>query len=369
MGSSFGKILRLTTFGESHGDFIGGIIEGVPPRIKISIAEIQNQLDRRRPGQSHITTPRKEEDKVHIGSGLIPQSNTQTCLTLGTPIGFYINNKDAQSQSYKKFQNIYRPSHADYTYEAKYGIRDWRGGGRSSARETACRIVGGSIANQILQHFFPNLKILAFVQQIQDITANIDIYNITKEQIESNFVRCPDPKAAKKMEDRILHIKSQKDSIGGLIRCFCFGVPVGLGDPCFDKLEADLGKAMLSIPATKGFCIGSGFDSIHMTGSQHNDAFLYKDGKVQTQSNFSGGIQGGISNGMPIHFDVVFKPTSTISQIQKSINKKGEPKNLEAKGRHDPCVVPRAVPIVESMSALVLCDHLLRHRAIHIPHT
>lgn len=364
MGSSFGTLLRLTTFGESHGDFIGGVLDGIPPQIPISIEKIQSQLDRRRPGQSKVSTPRKEEDKVHIGSGLLQQDQTQPSLSLGTPIGFYIKNKDARSQAYAKFQDIYRPSHADYTYDAKYGIRDWRGGGRSSARETACRVVAGSIALQTLQHLCPNIKILAFVQQIQEIKTQINIEELNEEIIESNIVRCPDPVAAKNMEQRILDIKSKKDSVGGIVRCVCLGIPVGLGEPCFDKLEADLAKAMLGIPATKGFSIGSGFDSVYMTGSQHNDPFVFENEQVKTRSNYSGGIQGGISNGMPIYFDVVFKPTATISQIQQSINENHDAVELEAKGRHDPCVVPRAVPIVESMTALVLCDHLLRQQGI-----
>jgi chorismate synthase len=364
MGSSFGTLLRLTTYGESHGSFIGGVLDGIPPKIPISIDEIQKQLHRRRPGQSKVSTPRKEKDRVHIGSGLMPQENQSSHLSLGTPIGFYINNQDARSQSYENIQGIYRPSHADFTYDAKYGIRDWRGGGRSSARETACRVVAGAIAQQVLRHFCPELQIFAFVQQIQEIKANVDTKSLHVDLIESNIVRCPDPIAAKNMEQRILDIKSQNDSVGGIIRCICLRVPAGLGDPCFDKLEADLAKAMLSIPATKGFFVGSGFDSIHMTGSQHNDPFVMQENKVQTQSNHSGGIQGGISNGMPICFDVVFKPTATIAKKQQSINQDHQHVELEAKGRHDPCVLPRAVPIVEAMTALVLCEHLLRQRTI-----
>ena len=378
MGSTFGTLLRLTTFGESHGSFIGGILEGSPPRIPISIQKIQDELDRRKPGQSQVSTQRKEEDKVHIGSGLIKQEKIQDeiqgeiqgeiFLTLGTPIGFYINNKDAQSQAYTPFRDIYRPSHADYSYDQKYGIRDWKGGGRSSARETTSRVVGGAIAKQILSHVFPELQIVAFVQQIQELQANISLLDLQSSnvisRIESNMVRCPDPKIAKDMEQRILQIKEQNDSVGGIIRCICTNVPAGLGDPCFDKLEANLAKAMLSIPASKGFSIGSGFESIYMTGSQHNDAFVVQDGIVKTQSNYSGGVQGGISNGMPIYFDVVFKPTATIAQRQNSINQSHQHVELEAKGRHDPCVLPRAVPIVEAMAALVICDHVLRQRAI-----
>ena len=375
MGSSFGTLLRLTTFGESHGPFIGGILEGCPPRIPISIQKIQDELDRRKPGQSQVSTQRKEEDKIHIGSGLIKQENNpdHLFLTLGTPIGFYINNKDAQSQAYAPFRDIYRPSHADYSYDQKYGIRDWRGGGRSSARETTSRVVGGAIAKQILSHLFPELQIVAFVQQIQELQANISFQDLQSStitsNIESNMVRCPDPIAAKNMQQRILQIKEQNDSVGGIIRCICTNVPAGLGDPCFDKIEANLAKAMLSIPASKGFSIGSGFESIYMTGSQHNDAFVVQDGIVKTQSNHSGGVQGGISNGMPICFDVVFKPTATIAQKQNSINQLHQHVELEAKGRHDPCVLPRAVPIVEAMTALVICDHVLRQRAIWVENT
>ncbi len=356
MSSQFGHSFRVTTFGESHGGRIGCIIDGCPPNVSVDIDTIQHALNRRRPGQSKISTPRNETDQVEVHSGIFEGR------TLGTPISLSIPNKDPRSTDYKP--NQYRPSHADYTTELKYGHRDWRGGGRASARETAARVAAGSIAAQVLtQH--TSIQVCAWVEQIHHIQAKIDPTIITEELVEQTIVRCPDVETAEKMIAHIEHIRSQGDSVGGIIRCYCTGVPIGLGEPVFDKLEADLAKAMLSIPATKGFAIGSGFDGVWMTGSEHNDKFSTNDeGTICTTSNHSGGIQGGISNGMPIDFSVGFKPTSTIFKKQKTITPTGEPIELRLKGRHDPCVVPRAVPIVEAMTNLVLVDHWLRHRAL-----
>ncbi len=357
MSSTFGTLFRVSTFGESHGGRIGCVIDGCPPNIPIDITLIQSALNRRRPGQSSITTPRKETDQIEIHSGIFEGK------TLGTPISMSIQNKDARSNDYKP--NQYRPSHADFTTDAKYGHRDWRGGGRSSARETAARVAAGSIAAQVLAHH-TDIATLAWVEQIHGIKAEIESSTVTREQIEANIVRCPDQSTAQQMIAHIEHIRSLGDSVGGIIRCHSVNVPVGLGEPVFDKLEADLAKAMLSIPATKGFQIGSGFDAVTMTGSQHNDIFHtnIESGQIQTKSNHSGGIQGGISNGMPVEFSVVFKPTSTIFKPQQTVTPEGGAVDLKLKGRHDPCVLPRAVPIVEAMTHLVLIDHWLRQKAI-----
>lgn len=357
MSSTFGTLFRVSTFGESHGGRVGCVIDGCPPNIPIDIDKIQADLNRRRPGQSSITTPRKETDRIEVHSGIFEGK------TLGTPISMSIQNKDARSNDYKP--NQYRPSHADFTTDAKYGHRDWRGGGRASARETAARVAAGSIAAQVLAHR-TNIQTIAWVEQIHGIKASIDPTKVTREQIEANIVRCPDQSTALEMIAHIEHIRSTGDSVGGIIRCHSLNVPAGLGEPVFDKLEADLAKAMLSIPATKGFQIGSGFDAVSMTGSQHNDIFYThnESGQIQTQSNHSGGIQGGISNGMPIEFSVAFKPTSTIFKRQQTVTPDGEPIDLKLKGRHDPCVLPRAVPIVEAMTHLVLVDHWLIQRAI-----
>ena len=346
MGNSFGKIFKLTTFGESHGPCIGGIIDGCPSNIKIDESIIQHDLDRRKPGQSKIVTQRKEDDQVEILSGIFEGKTT------GTPIGFMIKNKDQKSKDYDHIKDIYRPSHADFVYEKKYGNRDFRGGGRSSARETACRVVAGSIAKQILK----NIKITAFVKSVGSVSLNGSYRNYNLKNAENNMVRCPDKSVAKKMEKLIIETRKRGDTIGGVVSCVITGSPVGLGEPVFDKLHAELGKAMLSINAVKGFEFGSGFNGTKMYGSEHNDQF---DPEGKTVTNFSGGIQGGISNGMDIFFNVAFKPVATIMKSQKTINNDGDEKEMKGKGRHDPCVVPRAVPIVESMAALVILDNLL----------
>ena len=353
MGNSFGKIFKLTTFGESHGPCIGGIIDGSPSNIDIDISKIQYDLDRRRPGQSKIVTQRKEDDKVEILSGLFQGKTT------GTPIGFIIKNKDQKSKDYDHIKDIFRPSHADYVYEKKYGNRDYRGGGRSSARETACRVVAGSIAKQILK----NIKIVGFVKSVGSISLKSTYKNYNLSDSEKNIVRCPDENTAKKMEELIIKTRKNGDTVGGVVSCVVSGVPVGLGEPVFDKLHAELGKAMLSINAVKGFEYGSGFDGTKMFGSKHNDQF---DSEGKTITNFSGGIQGGISNGMDIFFNVASKPVATIMKSQKTINKDGDSKEMKGKGRHDPCVVPRAVPIVESMAALVILDNMLINNSNNI---
>jgi chorismate synthase len=355
-GNSFGTLFKLTTFGESHGLAIGGIIDGCPAGLKIDIDYIQSELDRRKPGQSIITTQRKESDTVEFLSGIFEG------ITTGTPIGYIIKNENAKSKDYDYLKDNYRPSHADFTYEKKYGIRDYRGGGRSSARETACRIVGGAIAKLILQQH--NISITAFVKQVGEIKTSKNFDELDLSKTESTIVRCPDIEVAQKMISYIEAIKKQGDTVGGIVQCVIKNAPIGLGEPVFDKLNAVLGHAMLSINAVKGFEIGSGFDSIHKKGSELNDEFLQvnSEGIIETKTNNSGGIQGGISNGMPIYFNVAFKPVATIMQSQESINKEGEKINLEAKGRHDPCVLPRAVPIVESMAALVMIDFLLLNK-------
>ena len=353
-GSSLGTIFKLVTFGESHGECIGGIIEGLPSNQKIDLLAIQNELNRRKPGQSDISSSRKESDKVELLSGIFDGYST------GTPIGFIIRNKDVKSADYSHLKNTFRPSHADLTYQKKYGIRDHRGGGRSSARETACRVVAGAIAKQVLNQI--GISFITYVDQIGNLQLNKPI-NVTKEKIEENSCRCPDKELASKMEELILNVKSQGDTIGGCIQGIINGVPIGLGEPIFDKLNAELGKAMLSINAVKGFEIGSGFKAASMKGSEHND-LINQD--FTTKSNNSGGIQGGISNGMPICFRVAFKPVATLMQNQQSITKDGKEEILEGKGRHDPCVVPRAVPIVEAMAAIVILDFYLRQKSISI---
>jgi chorismate synthase len=353
-GSSFGTLFKLTTFGESHGTAIGGIIDGVPANFLLDIPAIQLELDRRKPGQSSLVTQRKESDTVQFLSGIFEGK------TLGSPIGFIILNENQKEADYAHLKDTFRPSHADFTYEKKYGIRDYRGGGRSSARETASRVVAGAIAKQVLNSI--GIKFSTFVDQVGDIRFHSDEFFALKE-IESNLVRCPDLNIATKMENLIREVRKEGDTIGGVISCIIHGVPAGLGEPVFDKLPAELGKAMLSINAVKAFEIGSGMESIAMRGSQHNDLFN-EDGTTQT--NYSGGIQGGISNGMPIHFRVAFKPVATIMQTQASINTQGDKIELEGKGRHDACVVPRAVPIVEAMAALVILDFYLRNKSVHL---
>ena len=353
-GSSFGTLFKLTTFGESHGTAIGGIIDGVPAYFPLDIPAIQNELDRRKPGQSTLVTQRKESDTVQFLSGIFEGK------TLGSPIGFIILNENQKEADYAHLKDTFRPSHADFTYDKKYGIRDYRGGGRSSARETASRVVAGALAKQVLNSI--GIKFSTFVDQVGDIRFHSDEFFALKE-IESNLVRCPDKNLAEKMENLIREVRKEGDTIGGVISCVIQGVPAGLGEPVFDKLPAELGKAMLSINAVKAFEIGSGMESIIMRGSQHNDLFN-EDGTTQT--NHSGGIQGGISNGMPIHFRVAFKPVATIMQTQASINTQGDKIELEGKGRHDACVVPRAVPIVEAMAALVILDFYLRNKSVHL---
>jgi len=350
--NTFGRLFKLTTFGESHGEAIGGIIDGCPPNLNIDTTAIQHELNRRKPGQSKLTTPRKEADKVQFLSGIFEGKTT------GTPIGFIIPNTNAKSKDYSHIKNAYRPSHADFTYDKKYGHRDYRGGGRSSARETASRVVAGAIAKQMLS----DIKINAFVSSVGNIFIDKPYQALDFSKIEDNAVRCPDDASAKKMEQKILETQKQGDTIGGTITCVLQNVPIGLGEPVFDKLHAQLGKAMLSINAVKGFEYGGGFCAAKMNGSQHNDIF---NPNGSTQSNLSGGIQGGISNGMDIYFRVAFKPVATLMQKQQSINNKGERIEIQGKGRHDACVVPRAVPIVEAMAALVLADFYLINKMYH----
>jgi len=348
-GNSFGKTFKLTTFGESHGTAIGGIIDGCPSGLKLDVDAIQHELDRRKPGQSKIVTQRKEPDSVEFLSGIFEGETT------GTPIGFVIKNTNQKSKDYSHIKDVYRPSHADYTYDQKYGVRDYRGGGRSSARETASRVVAGAIAKQLLS----SIKINAFTSSVGDIFIDKPYQDLDFSKIESNVIRCPDEAAAERMIDKVKEVKKQGDTIGGTITCVLQNVPVGLGEPVFDKLHAELGKAMLSINAVKGFEYGSGFCGAKMKGSEHNDKFN-EDGSTQT--NLSGGVQGGISNGMDIYFRVAFKPVATTLQKQETINSAGETVEMQGKGRHDPCVVPRAVPIVEAMAALVLADYTLLRR-------
>ena len=354
-GNSFGQIFKLTSFGESHGVAIGGVIDGCPANFDLDLNQIQLELDRRKPGQSNLTTARNESDQVEFLSGIFEGK------TLGTPIGFIIKNKDAKGKDYDKLKDVYRPSHADFVYQEKFGIRDHRGGGRSSARETAVRVVAGAIAKQILKKI--GIESVAFVSQVGTIRIDDPYQKFSNSAIEASLVRCPDKNASDEMIALIETVKKKGDSLGGEIHCAINGVPAGLGEPVFDKLHADLGKAMLSINAVKGFEIGSGFSSVEMLGSEHNDQIL-PDGKTTT--NNSGGIQGGISNGQPIYFNVAFKPVASIAQKQNTINSKNEAVELEVQGRHDPCVVPRAVPIVEAMANLVMLDFYLRNKTTKI---
>ncbi len=358
MGNSFGQLFRITTFGESHGGGIGVVIDGCPPKIDINEADIQRELDRRRPGQSEITTQRKEEDRCEILSGVFEGK------TLGTPISILVRNKDARPEDYVDVAKTFRPSHADFTYEAKYGIRNWQGGGRASARETIGRVAAAAIARKVLTQLYPRIEIVAYVTQVHDVVVKIDKSRVKTKDVDQNIVRCPDAAAAKIMIALIEKTREEGNSLGGVIECVMRSVPAGLGEPVFDKLEADLAKAMLSLPATKGFEIGSGFAAARMKGSEHNDAFEMRGGKIRTSTNFSGGVQGGISNGEEIFFRVAFKPTATIAREQKTVTASQEQTTLAARGRHDPCVLPRAVPMVEAMAALVLCDHALRQRAM-----
>lgn len=353
-GNTFGTLFKLTTFGESHGVALGGIIDGCPAGLEIDLDFVKSELQRRKPGQSHITTQRKEEDEVKFLSGIFEGKTT------GHPIGFTIENTNQKSNDYEHIKDAYRPSHADFTYQAKYGIRDYRGGGRSSARETACRIVGGAIAKLYLKHL--NISIQAYVSQVGHIKLEKTYQELDLSKTEESIIRCPDAATAYKMVSFIEDIRKAGDTIGGIVSCVIKGTPVGLGEPVFDRLHADLGKAMLSINAVKGFEYGEGFNSINFKGSELNDAFTSTGGKVNTTTNHSGGIQGGISNGQDIYFNVAFKPVATIMQDQQSIDTEGNEVTVKGKGRHDPCVLPRAVPIVESMAALVLADHFLRNK-------
>lgn len=356
MGNTFGTLFRISTWGESHGGGIGVVIDGCPPRLPISAEEIQVELDRRRPGQSDITTPRKESDTAAIVSGVFEGK------TLGTPIAIYVPNGDQRPAAYSEMKDKFRPSHADFTYQSKFGIRNHEGGGRSSARETIGRVAAGAIAKKILK-LCGNIELCAYITRVHDIEAPTIEEFPTREAIEATPVRCPHKKTAETMIGRIKAMRSEGDSVGGLIECRVRNLPPGLGVPVFDRLEADLAKAMLSLPATKGFEVGSGFEGTRLRGSEHNDVFITKDGKVSTATNRSGGVQGGISNGEELIFRVAFKPTATILQNQETIDKSGKATELMGRGRHDPCVVPRAVPIVESMAALVLVDHWMRHKA------
>ena len=358
MSSNYGVLFRVTTWGESHGGGVGAVVDGCPPRIPLSAEDIQADLDRRRPGQSEIVSPRNEEDKCQIVSGVFEG------LTLGTPISVMIWNKDARPEAYREMESAFRPSHADYTYHAKYGIRYWQGGGRASARETIGRVAAAAIAKKVLRTFCPDFEVVAYVKSVHRIDADVDPANVRIAAVEESIVRCPDPGAAARMIELIKTMRKEGNSVGGVVECVVRGVPPGLGEPVFDKLEADLAKAMLSLPATKGFEIGSGFGGTQLTGVEHNDLFEMQGDRVRTRTNFSGGVQGGISNGENIFLRVAFKPTATILRPQQTVTVSGQPTELAARGRHDPCVLPRAVPMVEAMAALVLCDHLLRQRAL-----
>jgi len=358
-GNSFGTLFKITTCGESHGGAVGVIIDGCPPGIAISENEIQIELDRRKPGQSNITSPRNERDKIHILSGLFEGKTT------GTPILLLAYNADMRPEDYEALKNVYRPSHADFTYMMKYGMRDFRGSGRASARETLARVAAGAIAKKFLKQVM-NIEIISYVEQVGELRTQIDHTTVTPEAIEANIIRCPDAEIAEQMIQLIEIVKSEGDSIGGVIKGVIRNTQPGLGEPVFDKLSADLGKAMLSINAVKGFEIGSGFAGVGMRGSEHNDPFVIKNGKPTFLSNHAGGTLGGISTGEDIYFRVAFKPVSTISKQQHTVNLQNEAVILAAEGRHDPCVLPRAVPIVDAMAALVIMDHYLRHQALRV---
>ncbi|HOX57238.1 MAG TPA: chorismate synthase [Candidatus Paceibacterota bacterium] len=356
MANTFGHLFRITTWGESHGGGVGVVVDGCPPRLPLTVDDIQPDLDRRRPGQSPIVSQRKESDTIQILSGIFEGK------TLGTPICLWVKNQDSRPEAYTEMATKYRPSHADYTYQAKYGIRAWPGGGRTSARETVGRVAAGAIARKILLQRY-GVKVLAYVKQVQRVIAEVDPEKVRVKDIESNLVRCPDKVAAGRMLQLIEKMRHAGDSVGGVVEGVARGVPPGWGEPVFDRLEADLAKAMLSLPASKGFDFGSGFDGVLLTGTQHNDPFRAKGGKVYTTSNRSGGIQGGISNGQTIYFRVAFKPVATVMREQETVDLQHHNTTLKARGRHDPCVLPRAVPIIEAMTALVLVDHALRHTA------
>lgn len=352
-GNTLGKLFKITTCGESHGGGVGVIIDGCPAGLEISETDIQSELDRRKPGQSSITSPRKEQDLIHMLSGVFEGKTT------GTPILLLAYNSDMRPEDYDELKKVYRPSHADYTYIKKYGIRDFRGSGRASARETLARVAAGAIAKKYLKQNY-NIEILSYVEQVGNIRASIHHADVSMDQIESNIIRCPDQNIATKMIKLVENTRDDGDSIGGIIRGVIRGVPAGLGEPVFDKLSADLGKAMLSINAVKGFDIGSGFDGVTLQGHQHNDPYIIKNNKLKIKTNHAGGTLGGISTGEDIYFRVAFKPVATISKKQQTVSLDNKSVELEATGRHDPCVLPRAVPIVDAMSALVIMDHILR---------
>jgi chorismate synthase len=358
VSSTFGKLFRIHSFGESHGGAVGVVVDGCPPRLALTVEEIQRDLDRRRPGQSRLTTPRQEADRAEVVSGLFEGH------TLGTPIAILVRNEDARPQAYEEMKEVYRPSHADYTYEAKYGIRNWQGGGRASARETVARVAGGAVARKLLATA-AGIEVLAWVSRVHEVEAKIDPSRVSLDRVEASDVRCPDPDAAAEMIQRIDAARERGDSLGGVVECVARGVPPGLGAPVFDKLEAELARAVMSLPASKGFEIGSGFAGTRMTGIEHNDPFVPgPDGRPRTAANRSGGVQGGISNGEDVVIRVAFKPTATIRQAQQTVDRSGKAVTLEARGRHDPCVLPRAVPMVEAMVLLVLADQWLRQRTV-----
>ncbi len=357
-GNSFGNIFRITTFGESHGEAVGVVIDGCPSGLTIDIELVQQEMDRRRPGQSNITTQRQEADRIEVLSGIFEGK------TVGTPITLLVRNEDARSKDYSHIKDKFRPSHADFTYQEKYGLRDYRGGGRSSARETAARVASGAIAKQFLATL--GITVQGYVSTVGPIDLTIPYQDLDLSVAETNIVRCPHPNTALLMIDAIEDVRKAGDTLGGVVSCVISGTPVGLGEPVFDKLHADLAKAMMSINATKGFEYGSGFDGVRLKGSEHNDKFENQDGHIRTTTNHSGGIQGGISNGMDIYFRVAFKPVATIMRTQETVDEQGDTATIQGKGRHDPCVVPRAVPIVEAMAALVLADHVLRDRTARL---
>jgi len=357
MGNTFGHLFRVTTWGESHGGAVGAVVDGCPPLLPLSEGDIQPDLDRRRPGQSLLTSQRRESDVVRILSGVFEGT------TLGTPISLYIPNEDMRPGDYREMREKYRPSHADYTYEAKYGVRDWRGGGRTSARETAGRVAGGAIARKLLAHRW-GVEVVAWVSKVGRLVADCDVEKVTRVDVDRTPIRCPDPAVAEQMIAAVDAVRKEGNSLGGVVSCALRGCPPGWGEPVFDRLEADLAKAVLSLPASKGFEIGSGFAGTDLTGLEHNDEYYMEAGRVRTRTNRSGGIQGGISDGETIYFRVAFKPTATILHEQQTVNIYHEETTIQGRGRHDPCVLPRAVPMVEAMAALVLADHALRHDAV-----
>ncbi len=358
MSSQSGQLFRIATFGESHGGGVGVVVDGCPARLPLDVSEVQRELDRRRPGQSRFTTPRQEEDRVEILSGLFEGQ------TLGTPIAMLVRNRDARPSAYEEMKEVYRPSHADYTYEAKYGIRSWQGGGRASARETVGRVAAGAVARKLLREGC-GAQVMAWVSRVHDVDARVDVQKVSEQDVEASLVRCPDAEASAEMEARIDAARARGDSLGGVVECVARGVPPGLGEPVFDKLEADLAHALMSLPASKGFEIGSGFEGTRLTGIEHNDPFVPgAGGRPRTATNRSGGVQGGISNGEPIVLRIAFKPTATIRLEQDTVDRHNRAVKLAAQGRHDPCVLPRAVPMVEAMVCLVLADHWLRQRAL-----